>query len=261
MSNDFDSLGSDFSPAFRAKYVDFRRRLREAENRDVIEPNGDVVSVFDLLCALNKKYGQYNKLFLGNLAVDINKINRRNGFTYFTPDGVKNNCKWIENIGFYVEEDGTYFIKLYYGDSRGRIVGTEKVDNFVKVGASAEEANRNKKYFMRWLAALAEFAEHNPGKAFRWDLLNRQLPAQQVHDGMLFCNIDIYNTAYVEPYFVSTEDDALKLIDHSYGEKKISQCAGTFLRRMAVNLNDVDPLISEIVRKEYGLNGPELKKN
>jgi hypothetical protein len=30
---------------------------------------------------------------------------------------------------------------------------------------------------------------------------------------------------------------------------------------MAVNLNDVDPLISETVRKEYGLNGPELKKD
>ncbi len=245
---------------FIFKYFDFRKRLHEFECKDIIEPSGDTVSAYDMAYALRKKLGYYNEALMDNLEVQVIRFNKRNGYSVFTPDEVTKKCRRIDNIGFYVEENGSYYIKLYYVDGRGRDIGTGIVDNFVKLDACDEEAIKNKRYLMKCLNILADYSAKHPGESFRWDLKNRIVDLIQINGDFLSCTLDIYHIDRPEPYFTSSKDAGLAIYEYGYGEKNISQDSCYYLKRMSVNLNDVDPLVSDIVRKEYNLEGKKLVK-
>lgn len=254
-------MTDETNPEFLQGLADFWRKVNERDCRDRVEITNDVVSAYDVLEALRSKgIGEYNKLFLDKLPMVINKFNQRNGYTVFTPEEVNKKCRRIENIGFYVEEGGYYYCKLYYADGRGRIIGTGIVDNTVKVDACDDETIKNKKVLMKYLSKLAEFAEKNPNLSFRWDNFDPIKPTI-VGDDFIGYSISPYHLTDQSPYFTNPGED-YKYYEHNgdFGREVVEQRGKVFLERMPVNLADLDPSISEIVRRVYGLEGMKLVK-
>ncbi len=252
-------------PEFMKNYDEFIRQINIRHVGETIKPSGDEVSVFDMVQALSKKFGEYNNKFFGNynkkLYSLIDLFNRRNGYNALNLFDLDRKCRRIGNIGFYVEEDGYYYCKLEYCDQRGRKIGEGIIDNTVKVDACDDEAVKNKKELMHFLSILADFASKNPNMSFRWDLLNPQVETFTVGDDMLSFAINIYSLEGIQPYFrnaynVSNYAD----FDHNYANELISQCSKDFMKRISVNLNDIDPLLADIVRKEYNLEAQKLVK-
>ena len=260
-------MTDDTNPEFLKGLADFWNKVNERDCRDKVEITSDVVSAFDVLKALKaKKMGEYNSFFLADLPVVINKFNKRNGYTVFTPEDVNKKCRRIENIGFYIDEDGYYYCKLYYADGRGRIIGTSIVDNTVKVDACDEETIKNKKTLMKYLNKLAEFKEENPNLSFRWDSFDPIKPTLVGDDflGYWVSPYDIWKKTdlqYQSPFFVNSREDS-KYYDYNgeLGREVVEQRGRVFLERMPVNINDLDPSVAEIVRRVYGLEGMKLVK-
>ncbi len=246
---------------FLEEYRDFIYEMDKRYYKDKVEKSSDEVSAYDLIGALKNKFGAYNHAFFDKLQKDLNLINCTNGYNFMTSIDTEKDLRRIGNIGFYVNEDGYYFCRVYYCDGRGRIKGTADVDNFVKVDACDTEANRNKRIFLKYLNVLAEYANKHPGESYRWDLLNPQIETFYVGDDFLSCRIDAYYLDGIEPYWTNSSSvEKYALYDHEHANKTISQCHDAFLKRMPVNINDIDPLVADIVRKEYDLNGPKLVK-
>lgn len=247
-------------PEFIKGLSNFWKKVDERYVRKNVEITDDVVSVYDVIIALRGTLWDYNKFFINKIPAVIQKFNQRNGYTIFTPEEVNKKCRRIENIGFYVDEDGYYYCKLYYADGRGRIIGTGIIDNTVKVDACDDEAIKNKRELMRYLHKLAEFAEKNPHLSFRWDTFN-PISETKIDDGFLGYRINPYNLTDECPYFLFPTRDS-KYYDHDgeYGREVVEQCGVTFLKSMPVNIEDLDPSIREIVKRTYGLGGMKLVK-
>ena len=236
--------------------MEYRKFLEEVDKR-----TSDVVSAYDVIKALGNKVGLYNNVFLKKLDKKIALFNRRNGYNAFTSIDKEKKLRRIGNIGFYVEPDGSYYLKLYYVDGRGKIIGTGIVDNFVKINGCDEETYKNKEELFEYLEYLAAFVSMNRGMEFRWDKLNPIFDTFYVGDELLTCRINPYETSNVEPYWTIESNGAVYgLYDHEYANKLISQCGDGFLKRMEVNLNEIEPLVADIVRKEYNLGGQKLVK-
>ncbi len=245
---------------FNKKYVEFINKMDERYCRPSIAMSGDEISAYDFINGLSNRLEKYNKVFFGGRNRIIDSFNRRNGYTVFTPEYKDKKYRRIGNVGFYVEENGYYYILLYFVDSRGKLTGTGIVDNFVKLDACDEEAIKNKRYLMKCLNILADYSAKHPGESFRWDLKNRIVDLIQINGDFLSCTLDIYHIDRPEPYFTSSKDAGLAIYENGDSEKNISQASYYYLKRMNVNLNDVDPLVSDIVRKEYNLEGKKLVK-
>ena len=113
---------------------------------------------------------------------------------------------------------------------------------------------------MKYLEVLSDFQRENPEVSFRWDTLNPISENIVVGDGFIDCTINPYSLKYICPYFANSSDD--KFVHHKsdYAFDVVSQCGEVFLKNMPVNLNDVNPSLSTLVRKEYGLDGQKLVK-
>ncbi len=241
-------------------YKEFIRKIDERYYCDKVQISGDIVSAYDMVEALRNKFGKYNNVFFKKYENTLKRFNRRNGFTSITYSKKR---RMIGNIGFYVDESGYYYCKLYYVDEYGKVCGIGIVDNSVKLDACDDEANVNKKELMQYLRVLSDFATKNPGMSFRWDKLNPQVEKFDVGDDFLKCTINLYDLDMVQPYFArSVESDKYACFDHEYANKVVSQCGDAFLKRMSVNLNDVNEragsIISDTVRKAYGLVDTKL---
>ena len=245
---------------FNKKYVEFINKMDERYCRPSIAMSGDEISAYDFINGLNNRLEKYNKVFFGGRNRIIDSFNRRNGYTVFTPEYKDKKYRRIGNVGFYVEENGYYYILLYFVDSRGKLTGTGIVDNFVKLDACDPETVNNKKYLMKYLEVLSDFQRENPEVSFRWDTLNPISENIVVGDGFIDCTINPYSLKYICPYFANSSDD--KFVHHKsdYAFDVVSQCGEVFLKNMPVNLNDVNPSLSTLVRKEYGLDGQKLVK-
>ena len=245
-------------------YLDFKARLyKRLDEEEPIEISGDEISVLDVLDALRNKFSKYNNAFFMKLYKDITTINAKNGHRLLSLDTENKKYSRVGNIGFYVDKYGYYYCRVYFVDGYDRVIGTTDVDNTVKLNACADEANRNKKIFMKYLNILAEFVQENPGMEYRWDALNPFVPKMHVGDDFITKTIDLYNLEGNDAFLTNRRDYELSnFYDRGiYGRlsEHLSMYGTSLLHRTPINLNDVDPFVADIVRKEYNMGGPELK--
>jgi len=251
------------SKEFEEKYRDFRTRLFTRLNGPEFKASGDEVSLYDVVSTLRNKYGVYNNIFFNKLQKDINLINNSNGYTFMTPKGTEKKLRKVGNIGFYANEDGYYFCRVYYVNGEGKLTGYTDVDNTIKLDVSDEELNKNKRIFGRYLSALADFVSKNPEESFRWDTLNPQAEVKSVGDGFISCKIDLYNIDKVKgslaklgDIIVSTNHTKEDGVLYDYVEYYNDE----LLKKSSCNVEDLVPEVKQIVKKELGIGGKVLKK-
>ena len=232
------------------KSNNLRSKFLSRLNGDFFVSSGDEVSIYEVVKTLYDSYGFFNFCFFDKLEKAIQKINRSNGYHIL---GKNNNpLKRVGNIGFYVEEDGYYYCRVYYVDERGRVTGYTDVDNTIKVNASDEELNKNKKVFNDYLSYLDLFTTAYPGKSFRWDKLNPIAEVKELGDGFLSCKIDpyIYNMKQARMNFAKAEDSRIAGSLYEY----IDMYNEEIMKKSSLNKEDLDPMIKEMINCKLEYN-------
>ena len=213
-----------------------------------IKPSGDVVSAWDIFKAINKRFGECNRAFFGNYYGKIRNMNFRNGFIFEHLPSIHKGTKRIGDIGFYVDENGYYFCRVYFVNQFDDVIEEEVVDNFVKVNGCSLEVNNNKKTFIKYLDALEKFVEENhyspetPGIAYRWDSTNPIVKPFTMGDDFIESYFDIYNPDHSRTYLTKRGDrDTAKadITDDSELEDIVYGCSISMLQSTPVNLNDI----------------------
>ena len=246
------------------KYIEESKKLLEKiieyEKRPIIEPSGDVVSVYAVIQVIKENFEDYNKFFYKNIDDRIYRFNRRNGYNIFTPAETTKRGRRVENISFHVNADGTYYIQLDYVDGFGKSIGNGIIDNTVKVDGCDEEAFRNKDFLIKYLAKLDEFALKYPGLDFRWDRNDKQTNSYFYNDGFLYYEIKMDNNDNGPSLTNFEEFNAYREYNNYEIESRLYDDGKYILERLPINLNDIDPYIAGLVRKKYNLEGPKLTK-
>ena len=246
---------------FKKGYDNFSKKFFTRLNGEEFVPSGDEVSIYSVVSTLRDKYGVYNNIFFNKLTKNINSINFSNGYSFLTAAETEKKLRRVGNIGFYVDENGYYYCKVYYVDGKGKVTGTTDVDNFIRVGASDDELNKNKSIFTHYLDNLSKFAVENPGVEFRWDKLNPQVEAKYVGDDFINVKLDLYNIDNVKASFVNPTD----FFYADYNSKEHGEIndyvffySDEILKKSSLNVNDLDPFIKKSISKELSLGGDTL---
>lgn len=229
-------------------------RIMYRLNGDDVESDNEIVSAFDVCNAVSDSLSFYNYLFCKNAKSFIKELNRSVDYT-FVPFV---RAFKIYDVKFNVNNDGEAFIHIFLdngicidvtGDKFKASINNHFLlsDNYIKRFLAI-----NNDKIRVYLEFLNEFATKFPGVNMTFGQNSQNINDVIIQDDFMVCRVCVGNPESTQVLFSSFEDIELSFI-HSKKYGKLYDylvCYNKeFLKKMHVNVNDLNPFVRECVIK------------
>lgn len=232
---------------------------------DIVEVNGDELSIKSVLDALIWSLEDYNGILIlgGSIIIERMRKESKKGKTNLV----------VDNIVFNVLEDGSKNIEIYFATNRKNKIfklvideslhpltimfnntndfDTSEIDDFLKANSSRFEI---------FFEELSQFTDDYPGVSFHWDVKNRNEVFQTIGDSEFSCDLKLLDVNENRVRF--TEQDNLifaSISDRCKDElyEYLDFYNDEIASKTRVNINDLDDPVKMFVKKYYGFDKGE----
>lgn len=252
-------------------FENLRVKIEDRLSRDNFVDNGEEISLNTLQESLQGALGEYNKVFVDDTRELAKNINKQT----FLNRVFKGDVPMVHSINPVILEDGNYYLEVLLSDRDGKYKGEAIIDknfrvkfNFLKSEYSKEKTvqmlkNYSVKY-INYFEKLINFSFEYPNTKCSWGN-QYDMAHQRVDDGFLVCHFYLDNLSSTSFSFSSMDDNNIaRTRSKKYGElfDYIDFYRGKLLKNTSVNINDLNDLYQQIVRKQLNLEKePTLKMN
>lgn len=249
-----------------------RQRIIGRLNEPAVEMQGDIISFYDLYKACEEEMHPFAKFFNEDTASIMKKVNLRSKIDSIVG---KRTPSIIEVVPTVRDGESIVVIKLmddefnYMGDIE--VVKDQVVPRLVGFNQAKLKEKGVTKFlldcvsnFKHELGVLDYFQERHPGIDYNWSIKNPDSKSVfSVDDGFLSGKVKLNDP---HPWDVTlSQSGDLGLATYrtrrfGYLYDYIDFYNDDFKKRIPVNINDLNPLMRQIVEEKYELNkGPVLK--
>ena len=256
---------------FNSKIDDLYGRINYRLNSAILASDDEFVNAYDLACITYMSMKKYNAILVDYAKKDADSVNRRTFFkNIFT-----NRYPYI--AGYYptVTEDGKIFIKVMFANDEGRYKGSAIIDENANVTIDGLSSDYEKKDALSVLskslttyailiASLNAFKNDYPGHGYTWSNDSTcDSGLQVIDDGFTHVTINLSKPERAIAGLSSMEDIEVarshspihgKLYDY------IDLYSESFMKRMGIKIEDLNPLYKDILKKNYALKQGESRK-
>lgn len=234
-----------------------------------IQTQGDIINLEDLKKACNeglKKYNFYLIDQIPNRIKEINRHSRSNQFPYIEKD-----YPTLTNIKSYVLDDDNFYIRCTFQKENGLdfILFSLNENNEVIICSTSLKNGEDKKFLCKnnivissMLNVLQSFINEFPKVEYTWDKDHRNAFDQSISDGVFTSEIFLNYPDKTYLGLKSAEDCITATTrTYKYGElyDYLSMYQDSYIRKTAININDLNPFIKLLVDK-YLKNENNIKK-
>ena len=248
-------------------------KIQEKLSRDNVIDNKEEVSLKTVNDSLDSAFGSYNKCFVKDEQKFVKLVNKRiKRLNIFS-----NNIPYILDFCPSINEDGSYYIDVLFTDSDYRFKGKATIDTDFNINLDYLKDNYSKERLLKVLSdykniyasyfeLLNNFKNEYPNTSYAWNA-DLSIGKLVVDDGFNVAYLYLENTDHPVVSFSNSSDLSVsRYHSKKYGElyDYIDAFKYSILRKMKVNINDLNPLFQKVVRKELGLNDEKslsLKKD
>lgn len=238
---------------FDKLYIKIINRL----NSDDVVSQGDIVSLKDIQDACNEKLGVYNKYLIYDVPYIIKLINK-NAFSFSRLRKIYPN---LTNIKSYVTDTGNVYVRcIFKKEYEVKYILFSKDKDSIEIcnsnfekGEDIEFLKRNSCVLMSILSVLELFVKDYPNVEYIWNKDYRNMLDQDISDNEFISEIHLNHPENTCVTFLNKDEYCIAgTKSYKYGElyDYLEFYKDAFLRKTAVNINDLDPFIKEIV-KDY----------
>ena len=239
--------------ASESKYDDLKRRIDERFNDDIVQTNGDEMSLSTFCSVLYSALIDYNVKF----SIDLNNykktLNRKIKFENLLG---KKSIPFIDGIYPTINEKGDRYLDIYLADAPklGKYAGLACIHSDMSMDSTILKnfdqvetnnfLNNASTGFITYINTLEDFSKDNPGVAYEWNITNDK-KKQIIDDGFLEAYIDLDKIGDVSVSLSNIKDlDIARTKSRKYGELYdfIENFEDHYLRRMKVNKSDFNEL-------------------
>ena len=247
-------------------YDNLKRRILGKLDENIVPDTEEEISLFSLDRLLKDGLVEYNYIFVN----DIEKITKLLNKKIKKTNRFKAKLPLIYSISPYVRKDGRYYVNICFGDKEDKYIGEanvledesivfETLRNGYYEETVSDFLNEHMNIFSVYLTTLEEFKTDYPETDCSWNTdESKELKKARIGDGFLDASFDLDNPKSPGLSFSNMKDievSQYETADHDLLDDYVDFYKSGFLKRMRVNINDLNPLYQAIVRKQM-----ELKK-
>lgn len=248
------------------KYDELYSKIMRRLNSSKVKNTNEVVSMYDVACAVNEAMSLYNILLVKSQDRIIKKLNKSLGYGLLTPSFVKKSLPRVSKIANTIDENGDAFVCIYFEDGNSIFVtGNSEFATIFNTTFTGSEVldfvKFNKETFNIYLGCLKEFASNYPGVKVNFGPWCKNSIDQKLDDGFMACTVGVVNPEDTQIGFAS-------MYDHSLATDRTKKYAELYdyvafyneelLKKSAVNVNDLNPFVRACVSQYLNIEDNSL---